>query len=217
MISSFKTDRSDRPDTRFCLKVLNQDPTCTFASWHYTTVCMWLDVWLVFNNDIVKFHFSYLHWSHKDILNINNIFSRTAARARWAADQQMRAFNRSEPEHQYNWNKGVFLILLLVLLKIWHASLSVHASPLWDDKMSLRLELSNIQFGVSGFGSNCRSVELVSWIKHFHCTLHKKFPNIVGVYRIWSNNSRGYYAKFEIKGGLLLLLKFSLIEIAEFC
>ena len=94
MISSFKTDRSDRPDTRFCLKVLNQDPTCTFASWHYTTVYMWLDVWLVFNNDIAKFHFSYLHWSHKDILNINNIFSRTAARARWAADQQMRAFNR---------------------------------------------------------------------------------------------------------------------------
>ena len=36
-------------------------------------------------------------------------------------------------------------------------------------------------------------------------------------YRIWSNTSRGYNAKFEIEGGLLLLLKSSLIEIAEFC
>ena len=30
-------------------------------------------------------------------------------------------------------------------------------------------------------------------------------------------NSRGYYAKFEIESGLLLLLKSSMIEIAEFC
>ena len=186
MISSCKTDRSDRPDTRFCLKVLNQDPTCTFASWHYTTVYMWLDVWLVFNNDIVKFHFSYLHWSHKDILNINNIFSRTAARARWAADQQMRAFNRILSGERARApiklkRRGFPYSASCFAQNMTNASLSVHASPLWDDKnMSLRLELSNIQFGVSGFGSNCRSVELVSWIKHFHCTLHKKISKHSG-------------------------------------
>ena len=36
-------------------------------------------------------------------------------------------------------------------------------------------------------------------------------------YHIWSNTSQGYYAKSEIEGGLLLLLKSSLINIAEFC
>ena len=34
---------------------------------------------------------------------------------------------------------------------------------------------------------------------------------------VWSNNSRGYYAKCELEGGLLLFLKSSLFEIAEFC
>ena len=47
----------------------------------------------------------------------------------------------------------------------------------------------------------------------------QKIANTIlfNVYRIWSNNSRGYYVKCEIEGGLLLLLKSSLIEIAEFC
>ena len=35
-------------------------------------------------------------------------------------------------------------------------------------------------------------------------------------YRIWSNNIRGYYAKCEIEGGILVLLKSSLIEMAEY-
>ena len=139
---------------------------------------------MVFNNDIVKIHFSCLHWSHKDILNINNIFSRTAARARWAADQQMRAFNRILSGERARApiklkRRGFPYSASCFAQNMTNASLSVHASPLWDDKnMSLRLELSNTQFGVTGFGSNCRSVELVSWIKHFHCTLHKKLPNL---------------------------------------
>ena len=36
------------------------------------------------------------------------------------------------------------------------------------------------------------------------------------IYRIWSNKRRGYWANYEIEDGLLLLLKSSLIEIAEF-
>ena len=49
--------------------------------------------------------------------------------------------------------------------------------------------------------------------------MYKVYNQIIifHIYCIWSNNSRGYYAKFEIEGGLLLLLKSSLIEIAEFC
>ena len=43
----------------------------------------------------------------------------------------------------------------------------------------------------------------LSWELHFE-------------YYIWANNSLGHYAKREIEGGPLLLLKSSLIEIAEF-
>ena len=50
------------------------------------------------------------------------------------------------------------------------------------------------------FLSVCSSI----WNK-FMCTI------------FWSNNRCRYYAKCEIEGGLLLLLKYSLIEIAEFC
>ena len=49
---------------------------------------------------------------------------------------------------------------------------------------------------------------------HHACYKHQ---GVISTYRMWSNTSRGYYAKFEIEGGLLLLLKSSLIAIAEFC
>ena len=53
------------------------------------------------------------------------------------------------------------------------------------------------------------SHHLITYSVWMMATKGLQFNTVISIYRIWSNTSRGYCAKFEIEGGLLLLLKSS--------